>query len=219
MPSYRREPPPKGGGGSSRFSAVPRRPSSEESEQGPQYQDAPRRSSSGRSWIDIVVPESEQEDPYFDYSDVFSVFAPKSGPRRTEAPRREEARPEPERGSRAPREERVDPSQWFELRRIWAAADAVRKDPRFRKDNRAAVVRLAEPLRDDVERALALVHFFGVPQDEVRRYPEAQLWKDLIEPFLASLERSINAEKPSELRGRFYFQKGTDGSFWLAYAE
>lgn len=218
MPSYRREQPQ---GASGRFSPTSRRGEPQEGPRRPEpeYRDVSRRGT-GKKWVDIIVPESEQEDPFFNYGDVFSIFSPRSGrrPAPRETPR--EGPREAHRAAEAPRtEERVNPSNWFDLRRIWAAADAVRRDPRFRKESRAAVVRIAGPARNDVERAKELIAFFGVPPDEVRRYSEQDLWKGLLEPFLQALERAINAERPPELPGRFYFQKGVDGSYWLAYAE
>lgn len=225
MPSYRRDrpaggPPPRPGGPGrpssfrreepeeeSRFS----RPSMFRREGAPsEYASRPVSPSQRRELWEVLVPKSEQEDPYFDYSKVFEVLRPGRGggggvPRGYEGPRSEAPRGQPnqERGPQRPAREPgapplLDAAQFFDLSRIWNAVMALKHDPRFKVGSPVAVVRTA-------------------PQNEVHRFFRIQPGD--VAPFLDELSYSINSVKPRELGGRFLFQRGADGFVWLAYVE
>lgn len=162
---------------------------------------------------EVLVPKSEQEDPYFDYSKVFEVLRPSRGAqsRGYEGPRSEAPRggagpgpgPGPGQSSQRPVREPgappvLDAAQFFDLSRIWNAVVALKHDPRFRGGSPVAVVRTA-------------------PQAEVHRFFRIQ--PSDVAPFLDELAYAINTVKPRELPGRFLFQRGTDGFVWLAYVE
>lgn len=209
--SFRREEPEEG---ESQF----RRPSMFRREGGPgghsEFASRPVSPSERRELWEVLVPKSEQEDPYFDYSKVFEVLRPARGgggagaPRgyegpRSEAPRGAERGPGPERGSQRPAREAgapplLDAAQFFDLPRIWNAVMALKHDPRFKVGSPVAVVRTA-------------------PQNEVHRFFRIQPGD--VAGFLDELAYAINTVKPRELPGRFLFQRGADGFVWLAYVE
>lgn len=155
-----------------------------------------------------LVPQSEREDPDFDYGRaVFEQFRPSRGaasappPPRGEAPRGAERGTE--RGPRRPQREPggeplLDAALFFDLGRIWNAVATLRQDSRFKIGSAVAVVRTAP--QNEVHK------FFRIPPEDVSY-------------FLDELSYSINAVKPRELPGRFLFQKGADGFVWLAYVE
>jgi hypothetical protein len=230
MPSYRRDRPssarPSGrpGGPGPRPSSF-RREEPEEEEQGfrrpsflrreggpSEFASRPVGPSERRELWEVLVPKSEQEDPYFDYSKVFEVLRPGRGatPRGYEGPRAEAPRgagyergPERGPGSQRPAREPgapplLDAGQFFDLSRIWNAVMALKHDPRFKVGSPVAVVRTA-------------------PQAEVHRFFRIQPGD--VAPFLDELSYAINTVKPRELPGRFLFQRGADGFVWLAYVE
>lgn len=225
MPSYRRDRP-----GGERPSGAPgprpgrpssfrrqeeeepqfRRPSMLRREGAPgapsEYASRPVGPSERRELWEVLVPKSEQEDPYFDYSRVFEILRPGRGsipaPRGYEGPRAEAPRGA-ERGSQRPAREPgapplLDAGQFFDLSRIWNAAMTLKHDPRFKVGSPVAVVRTA-------------------PQAEVHKFFRIQPGD--VAPFLDELSYSLNGVKPRELPGRFLFQRGADGFVWLAYVE
>lgn len=215
MPSYRRD-RPSGGRPSGSSSRLRREEAPEEEERGfrlPSFlrrEGAPSEFSSRpvgpaerRELWEVLVPQSEQEDPYFDYGKVFEVLrpgrgaqaaAPPPGPARGMPPRGESQRPA--RGPGQPPV--VDASLFFDMDRIWSAVYGLRHDPRFKPGSPVAIVRTA-------------------PQAEIHRFFR-------IDPadttaFLDEIAYSINTVKPRDLPGRFLFQAGKDGFVWLAYVE
>lgn len=221
MPSYRRDRPGPSGG-----APRPGRPSGfrrEEAEEEPQFRrpsmfrreggpsefaSRPVGPSERRELWEVLVPKSEQEDPYFDYGKVFEILRSGRGaaPRGYESPRGEAPRgPErgPERGSQRPAREPgappvLDAGQFFDLPRIWGAVTTLKHDPRFKVGSPVAVVRTA-------------------PQNEVHRFFRIQPAD--VAPFLDELSYALNTAKPREFPGRFLFQRGADGFVWLAYVE
>ncbi len=183
-----------------------------------------RERPSKRHWTDIVVPESEKEDPYHEYTKVFTIFekgrrapgaAPMPPPREGPAESSRSERP-----GRAPNQPpMVDPSNWFDLGRIWAAIQTVRSDPRFTPGKPVAVVKIGNAARSETERAQDLIRFFRIPPEEVRRFSTSVLWSDLLNPFLDELAYALNTVKPREFPGKVRFQAGNDGSYWLGYLE
>lgn len=175
-----------------------------------EYASRPVGPSERRELWEVLVPKSEQEDPYFDYSKVFEVLRPGRGsipgPRGYEGPRAEAPRGAergPERGSQRPAREPgapplLDAGQFFDLSRIWNAVMTLKHDPRFKVGSPVAVVRTA-------------------PQAEVHKFFRIQPAD--VAPFLDELSYSLNSVKPRELPGRFLFQRGADGFVWLAYVE
>jgi hypothetical protein len=178
---------------------------------------------SAKDWMDVIVPSDELEDPYYDYSQVFSIFdkgrrtrgaAPMPTPREGgEEPRGQGARPV---RNQPPI---VDPANWFDLNRIWAAVQTVRADSRFTPGKPVAVVKIGNAARSEAERAQDLIRFFRIPPEEVRRFSASALWSELLNPFLDELAYSLNYVKPREFPGKMRFQAGNDGSYWLGYLE
>lgn len=186
---------------------------------------------------DILVPESEQEDPDFDYRQIFSALlpSPRGGGRGEmppprggqEQPRGGEYRPGG--GGPAPTHGRpgrtregppvVDPKNWFNLEAITQAARQVRADQRFKKGHPVALVQIAPASPNEMARAAHLIRFFRIPKQEVDRHPGESIWSALLHPFLDELSYAINVAKPAELPGDFGFQAAPNGSFWLAYME
>lgn len=225
MPSYRKDRP-----GRPESSPVSRERSFEEEEQPRSrhsfsretsrsgFSDLPMVQERARSWADFVVPESEKADPNFQYHKVFDIFSPgrrgaaappppQPGPRESQRQEQRTTRPE------------VDPTVWFDLNRVWDAVDRVRSDQRFRPGSPVAVVQVSPPSRDENTRAEHLIRFFGIPQSEAQKYRSAEIWPRLLNPFLQELAYGITHAKPSGVPGKFRFQTGNDGSFWLAYVE
>lgn len=238
MPSYRKDKP---SGDPARPSGRPMRQEPEEDEpreprsfsfrQEPRgYASRPVSSQSrDDEFWDVLVPKSERDDPHFDYSKIFDVFAKNPSHREAarEAPR-ERFRPErgPERGPEQERSQRrqdqpvLDPSLWFDMNRISSTVAGAKRDPRFRAGSPIALVQVARPQRDEEGRADELIRFFRIPESEVRKYPGREIWPKLIHPFLDELAYALNSGKPREFPGRFLFQEGKgDGSLWLAYLE
>lgn len=153
-----------------------------------------------RELWEVLVPESEREDPYFDYDKVFEILPRlRRGQAPPPPPREAPPRAEPTRPARGPGQPPVvDAGRFFDLGRIWNAVAALRRDPRFKAGSPVAVVRTAPQAEVD--------RFFGVGAQDVAA-------------FLDELSYAINAEKPRELPGRFLFQRGHDGFVWLAYVE
>lgn len=155
-----------------------------------------------RELWEVLVPESEQRDPYYNYDVVWSVLP---GARRSAAavppppprgvPPQEESR-RPARESGAP--PTFDARDFFDLERVWNAATTLRQDSRFRPGSPVAVVRLA-------------------PEQDFHRLYKIQPAD--VKPFLDELSYAINFVKPREFSGRFFFQTGKDGFVWLAYVE
>lgn len=185
-----------------------------------------------RELWEFIVPESERQDPYFDYGKVFEVLRPTRGaerPRPEAGPgpayaRREGAPPPPPQESRRAARGRegpptVDPRNWFDTQAIWEAARRVRADSRFRPGSPVALVQVAPASRDEAARAADLISFFRIPRQEVDRYQGARIWSDLLHPLLDEMSYAFNTAKPQDLPGQFAFQSGKDGSFWLAYME
>lgn len=213
---------------------------------GPRAEPIRRR---GPTLTELLVPASEREDPFFEYSKVFSrrgrAVAPAQGPRAEAAPgyARRGAAPEGGPQTRRPGRARegppqVDPKNWFDEQKIFDAARRVRADSRFQPGSPVALVQIA-PARgpQDAQRAGArtkeemaaaiealraedLVRFFRIPKQEVERHASmVELWAQTLTPFLDELSYAFNVAKPKDLPGQFGFQPGRDGSFWLAYME
>lgn len=144
----RREPP--AGGGSS--------PWRREWEPGPGPRAEPIRRR-GPTLTELLVPASEREDPYFEYSKVFDrparqrTIGPAQAPRgeggappfaRRGAPEAAAAAPQTRRPGRA-REgpPQVDPKNWFDEQKIFDAARRVRSDSRFKPGSPVALVQIA----------------------------------------------------------------------------
>lgn len=195
------------------------------------FQERAERGERKRELWEVLVPESEQKDPYFDYGKVFNVLAPGRGQERprTEAgpgpsyARREGAPPPAPESRRAARSREgpptVDPRNWFDTQAIWDAARRVRADSRFRPGSPVALVQVAPASPNETSRAADLIRFFRIPRQEVDRYEGPRLWSDLLHPFLDEMSYAFNAGRPQDLPGQFAFQAGKDGSFWLAYME
>lgn len=193
------------------------------------FQERERGGERKRELWEVLVPESERQDPYFDYGKIFDVLRP--SPRaRQEAPyapppsARREGGPPPPPESRRPARGRegpptVDPRNWFDDRAVWEAARRVRTDSRFRPGNPVALVQVAPASANEEARAADLVRFFRIPREEVGRHQGPRIWSDLLHPFLDELSYALNAAKPQDLPGQFAFQAGRDGSFWLGYME
>jgi predicted methyltransferase len=113
----------------------------------------------------------------------------------------------------------VNPANWFDMSRVWAAVQTVRADQRFRPGSPVAVVQVSNPSRDEERRAQDLIRFFGIPPADAQRFHGPELWTKLLSPFVDELAYAINYEKPREIPGKVKFQVGNDGSFWLAYVE
>jgi hypothetical protein len=149
---------------------------------------------------DVLVPDAERIEPEVDYNMVFSMFPrwgqrrPAVGPGPSEMPGAG-----PQRGGRAPGgAPAVDPSMFFDLSRIWAAAGQLRQDQRFRSGSPVAVVRM-------------------MPQAEAHRVLRVR--PEEVTPLLEEIAYAVNYVKPRELPGRFLFTTGKDGFIWLAYVE
>lgn len=233
MPSYRRDRP--SGGRPDRGSARPTSFRREEPEEESQFRRPPMFRHEGgpgpgpsefasrpvsydkrMALWERLVPQSEREDPHFDYGQaVFGQFRKGRGaaaappPPQGEAPRGYERGAErgaergPERGPQRPQREPggeplIDAALFFDLGRIWNAVATLRQDSRFKVGSAVAVVRTA-------------------PQNEVHKF--FRIDPADVTYFLEELSYSINAVKPRELPGRFLFQKGADGFVWLAYVE
>lgn len=184
-----------------------------------------------RELWEVLVPESERQEPYFDYGKVFEVLRstrgaerprPEVGPAPASARREGGPAPAPE-SRRAARSREgpptVDPRNWFDTQAIWEAARRVRTDTRFQSGSPVALVQVAPASANEASRAADLIQFFRIPHQEVGRYPSTRLWIDLLHPFLDEMSFAFNTAKPQDLPGQFAFQSGRDGSFWLAYME
>lgn len=214
---------------------------------GPRAEPIRRR---GPTLTELLVPASEREDPYFEYSKVFQRRgrspAPGFGPR-PEAGPAYSRRGAPEAGPQAQQSRRpgraregppqVDPRNWFDTEKIFAAARRVKADPRFQPGSPVALVQIANAhgpqdaqragarTKEEVAAALEvmraedLVRFFRIPKEEVEKHNYPGIWTNLLHPFLDEISYAINSAKPQDLPGQFGFQPGKDGSFWLAYME
>lgn len=196
------------------------------------FQERVERGERKRELWEVLVPESERKDPYFDYGKVFEVLRPTRGAERprpeaafgpASSARREAgsaAAPESRRAARS-REgpPTVDPRNWFDTQAIWEAARRVRADSRFRPGSPVALVQVAPASANEASRAGDLIQFFRIPQQEIERYEGSRIWIDLLHPFLDEMSFAFNTAKPQDLPGQFAFQSGRDGSFWLSYME
>jgi hypothetical protein len=168
---------------------------------------------------EILVPESERLDPYFNYAEnVFGIVAPGASRTAEPQPTRGQAPPPPREAPRPARREprKIDPHV---LNSIWGQIGALRRDSRFHPGSPVAVLQVARATKDEAARVNDLVRFFPDLGQEVERYRGSQIWRDIVDPYLEDLAYSINYQKPRELPGRVLFQSGRDGSFWLAYTE
>lgn len=194
------------------------------------FQERTERGERKRELWEVLVPESERRDPYFDYGKVFEVLRPvpgagRPGPEAGPGPSyaRREGGPPPPESRRAARSREgpptVDPRNWFDTQAIWTAARQVRADSRFRPGNPVALIQVAPASTNEASRAADLVRFFRIPRQEVEHHEGPRLWSDLLHPFLDELSYAFNTARPQDLPGQFAFQAGRDGSFWLAYME
>lgn len=205
MPSYRRDrpgatPPPSGfrrgprGEEPEEEEREVRRPFLLEKEAPSEFASRPVSPSQRQELWEALVPESEREDPYFDYGQIFNVLqTSRRGTVPTAPPREAPSRAEPER-----RRPIIDAALVFDMNRIWEAVATAKRHEKYRPGMPFAVVQLA-PAAD-------LSRIFSAPQSEVQ-------------VMLEELAYSVNAQKPRDVPGRFYFQNGKDGFVWLAYVE
>lgn len=179
---------------------------------------------------DILFPKEWRGGEAFHFADPFDVLpgrvyipSPRQPPRQ---PAQQRPGAAPTGGGRPSRPTRaregppsVDPMNWFDMPKIWAAVAERRVDPRFQRGTPVGIVQVAPPRPDEMARAADLIRFFRIPRQEVERYQGRQLWDALLHPFMDELSYAMNQAKPSGIPGDLGFQAGRDGSFWLGYAE
>jgi hypothetical protein len=141
--------------------------------------------------------------------------------RREERPGFREERPGFRREERPSfrREERprVDPSRWFDIRKIWDDVRARRRDPRFREA--AGILDIAPATRDMALQIRRIAEFFGMPREEMERLEREATLERSLQSFLDEILASLNATRPADIQGDLGFGVSPEGAFGLFYAE
>lgn len=112
----------------------------------------------------------------------------------------------------------VDPNEWFEVAAIWNYVAQVRALPQYK--GQVFQVDILTPAAKDLNQAAAEVsQFFRMPASAFQGLSLDDAWKQVIGPFLESLEVGLNRVKPFAITGTLRFELDEEGKLVLAYQD
>lgn len=112
----------------------------------------------------------------------------------------------------------VDPTQWFEVAKIWDYVGRYRVQPQYR--GQVFIVDVLTPPAPDLNQAAAEVsQFFRMPAASFQGLTLDDAWKQVIGPFLESLEVAMNRMKTFGISGQLRFEIDEEGKLVLAYQD
>lgn len=112
----------------------------------------------------------------------------------------------------------VDPNQWLDVPAIWNYVGQVRAQPSYRGE--FFIVDVLSPPAPDLNQAAAEIsQFFRMPAESFQGLSLDEAWKQVIGPFLESLEVAMNRVKPFIITGTLRFEIDEEGKLVLAYQD
>lgn len=112
----------------------------------------------------------------------------------------------------------VDATQWLEVAKIWDYVGQMRSQPQYRGGG--FIVDIYTPPAQDLNQTAAEIsQFFNMPASNFEGLTLDQAWKQVIGPFLESLEMSMSRMKPMNIPGALRFEIDEELKLVLAYQD
>lgn len=112
----------------------------------------------------------------------------------------------------------VDPNQWLQVPAIWNYVGQIRAQPQYRGES--FIVDVLTPAAPDLDQtATEIYHFFRMTAASFQGLNLEGAWKQVIGPFLESLEAAMNRAKPFTITGQIRFEIDEEGKLVLVYQD
>lgn len=112
----------------------------------------------------------------------------------------------------------MDPNKWLKVADIWNYVGQVRISPNYRGGG-FAVDTLTPAVPELHQAAGEVAQFFGIPAASFQGLSLEASWKEVIGPFIRSLEISLNRMKPFVIPGGLSFELGDRNELMLVYKD
>lgn len=112
----------------------------------------------------------------------------------------------------------IDPRKYFTVAKIWNYVGLVRAEPQYRGESFVVDI-LTLAVKDLSQAAGEISEFFRIPSASFQGLTLDASWKQVIGPFLESLEDGMNRMKPFIVTGTLRFELDEEQKLVLVYQD